>query len=196
MESNFEPVKIEGLCIVRAPFHAYEPGFSYDIVIEPKMSFGTGHHDTTRLMILELIKINPNAKIVLDMGCGTGVLAILAAKMNAKAVVAVDNEEWAYQNTMENCSKNMCPGIWCIHGNSAQIPEMNFDIILANINLNVLKQDLPSYNQRLVPGGKLLMSGFFTGDIAELEAKAIVLSLKKISTVESNGWAGLLFQKA
>lgn len=194
-ESNFDPVKVGMECIVRAPFHEKHPGFKFDIVIDPKMSFGTGHHDTTMLMIEEILKLNMARKRVLDMGCGTAVLAILAAKMDAEKIVAIDNEEWAYKNAMENCAANNCRQILVIHGNSTHIPNNSFDYIFANINKNVLIADMESYYNHLSTDGRLLISGFFIHDIPQLKNHAEGLGLKLLTQVESNSWACVVFEK-
>jgi ribosomal protein L11 methylase PrmA len=167
----------------------------FDIVIDPKMSFGTGHHDTTMLMIEEVLKLKMQRKRLLDMGCGTGVLAILAAKMDAEKIVAIDNEEWAYRNAMENCANNHCQQIFVIHGNATDIPNSNFDYILANINKNILLADMEQYYKHLSSDGRLLISGFFVHDIPQLKAHAEGLGLKLLTQVESNSWACMVFEK-
>jgi ribosomal protein L11 methyltransferase len=194
-ESNFDPVKVGIECIVRAPFHEKHLGFKFDIVIDPKMSFGTGHHDTTMLMIEEVLKLNMARKRVLDMGCGTAVLAILAAKMEAEKIVAIDNEEWAYKNAMENCAANHCQQILVIHGNASNIPNNSFDYILANINKNVLLADMEQYYKHLSTDGRLLMSGFFIHDIPQIKTHAESFGLKLLTQVESNSWVCVVFEK-
>jgi ribosomal protein L11 methyltransferase len=194
-ESNFDPVKVGMECMVRAPFHEKHAGFKFDIVIDPKMSFGTGHHDTTMLMIEELLKLNTVRKRVLDMGCGTAVLAILAAKMNAEKIVAIDNEEWAFRNAMENCATNHFQQILVIHGNASNIPNNSFDYILANINKNVLLADMEHYYTHLSTDGRLLISGFFIHDIPQLKAHAESIGFKLLTQVESNSWACVVFEK-
>ena len=193
-ESNFDPVKVGMECIVRAPFHEKHAGFKFDIVIDPKMSFGTGHHETTMLMIEEVLKLNMTRKRVLDMGCGTAVLAILAAKMDAEKIVAIDNEEWAYRNAMENCAANHCQQILVIHGNASNLPNNSFDYILANINKNVLLADMVHYVEHLSTDGRLLISGFFIHDIPQLKTHAESLGLKLLTQVESNSWACVVFE--
>jgi ribosomal protein L11 methyltransferase len=194
-ESNFDPVKIGMECIVRAPFHEKLPGFKFDIVIEPKMSFGTGHHDTTMLMIEEILRLDLARKRVLDMGCGTAVLAILAAKMDAEKIVAIDNEEWAYKNAMDNFIANDCRQILVIHGSAKHIPGNTFDYIFANINKNVLLSDMQEYAKHLSNDGRMLMSGFFIQDIPQLVEKAKEFGLIMLSQIERNGWACAVFQK-
>ncbi|HRG58765.1 MAG TPA: 50S ribosomal protein L11 methyltransferase [Bacteroidia bacterium] len=194
-ESNFDPVKVGMECMVRAPFHEKHAGFKFDIVIDPKMSFGTGHHDTTMLMIEEILKLNMPRKRVLDMGCGTAVLAILAAKMDAEKIVAIDNEEWAYKNAMENCATNNCQQILVIHGNASHIPNNSFDYIFANINKNVLLADMQTYFNHLSTDGRLFMSGFFTQDILQIKEHAESLGLRLLTQVERNTWAIVVFEK-
>lgn len=194
-ESNFEPIKVGMECMIRAPFHDKLPGFKFDIIIEPKMSFGTGHHDTTMLMIEEILKTKITNKRVLDMGCGTGLLAILAAKMNAEKIVAIDNEEWAYKNTIENCQINHCQQILAIYGEANVIRNNSFDIIFANINKNVLLADMVHYISHLSTDGLLIMSGFFVNDINEINKKALQLGMKLLSETEKNTWACITFKK-
>jgi ribosomal protein L11 methyltransferase len=194
-ESNFDPVKVGMECMVRAPFHDKHAGFKFDIVIDPKMSFGTGHHDTTMLMIEEVLKLNMSRKRILDMGCGTAVLAILAAKMDADKIVAIDNEEWAFRNAIENCATNHCQQILVLHGNASNIPNNSFDYILANINKNVLLADMEQYYKHLSTDGRLLLSGFFIHDIPQLKTHAESMGLKLLTQVESNSWACVVFEK-
>lgn len=194
-ESNFDPVKVGMECIVRAPFHDKPAGFKFDIVIDPKMSFGTGHHDTTMLMIEEMLKLNLRGKRLLDMGCGTAVLAILAAKMGAEKIVAIDNEEWAYKNAMDNFIANDCRQVLVIHGNAKHIPDNSFDYIFANINKNVLLADMETYCKHLSTDGRLLLSGFFIHDISALVDKAKEYGLKLLSQMERNGWACVALKK-
>ena len=194
-ESNFEPVKVGMECMVRAPFHDKHVGFKFDIVIDPKMSFGTGHHETTMMMIEEVLKLDLLHKRVLDMGCGTGVLAILAAKMDAEKIVAIDNEDWAYRNAMENCANNHTQQVLVIYGDSKAIPNNSFDFILANINKNVLLADIETYYKHLSTDGRLIMSGFFIHDIPELKTKGESLGLKLLTQTENNSWACIVFEK-
>lgn len=164
-ESNFDPIVMPDVCI-RAPFHPPVKDIRYDIIIEPKMSFGTGHHETTSLMVEEMLAMNFLKKNVLDMGCGTGILAILAKKMGAEKVTAVDIDEWAYNNSNENIVRNNTSEINVIHGDIESLGEQKFDIILANINRNILLKDVPRYYQLLSPNGTLVMSGFLDVDLA------------------------------
>lgn len=163
-EKNFEPVLVEDKCVVRAPFHDEFEHIPIRITIEPKMSFGTGHHETTRLMIAEILKNNYTAKKVLDMGCGTGVLGILASIKGAEHVVGIDYDKWAYENTLENIERNKINNMDAILGGKEAIPETKFDVILANINRNILLDQMTSYANSIVNGGKLFLSGILIED--------------------------------
>ncbi|MEI7981383.1 MAG: 50S ribosomal protein L11 methyltransferase [Bacteroidota bacterium] len=194
-ESQYDPVIIDGKCMVRAPFHEPLRKMQYDIVIEPKMSFGTAHHETTSLMIRFLMKESLKGKRVLDMGCGTGVLAILAAKMDAREVVAIDNDEWAYANAVENMAKNHAGTVIVIRGEAADIPEPAYDLVVANINRNVLISDIPVYARSLVPQGGLLISGFYEEDLEPLKLSGTQAGLKFSVFMEDNKWACAKFTK-
>lgn len=195
-EKNFEPLVIAGTCSVRASFHPAPAGVAYDIVINPKMSFGTGHHETTTLMIENQLTVNHAGKRVLDMGCGTAILAILACKLGAADVLAVDIEDWTVENARENAELNGCPQIDVQLGDAAFIQqEPPFDIILANINRNVLLADLPVYTQLLAPGGTLVMSGFYTEDLAMIEDKALAGRLLFKNKRTKNNWVSVVFEK-
>jgi ribosomal protein L11 methyltransferase len=194
-ESNFEPITVDGKCQIRAPFHEPAAGIQYDIVIEPKMSFGTGHHDTTRLMIHQLMLLNVKNRSLLDMGCGTGVLAIMAAMLGADPITAIDVDQWSYENTIENLEKNNINKVLVHKGDAQILEDRRFHVILANINKNVLLADLPVYYSCLEKGGELLLSGFFETDIAELRPAAEKLGLKYEGLKVSNQWAMLHFSK-
>ena len=150
-ERNFQPVFIARKCYIRSPYHKRKKNVRIEIIIEPKMSFGTGHHETTSLMVTQMLHMEFDGKTVLDMGCGTGVLGILATKLNAKHVTAIDIDEWAFQNTLENCRINQSDSIKILHGDIHSIQDMYFDIILANIDRNILLQDIPFYAKALNP---------------------------------------------
>ena len=156
-EKNFDPIEVDGLCEVRAPFHK-SSGLEYDIVIEPKMSFGTGHHETTHMMIKHLLKLDLTDKKTLDMGCGTGVLAILAEKKGAQPIDAIDIDNWCYLNSQENAMRNDCKHIEVKEGDATLLVGQSYDVIIANINRNILMQDIPTYSDCLDVGGVLLLS--------------------------------------
>jgi ribosomal protein L11 methyltransferase len=186
----FQPVRIGRRCLLRAPFHPAETGFEYELVIHPKMAFGTGHHETTRLMLDAILDLPLEGSAVLDMGCGTAALSILAAKKGAAQVVAVDIDEWAYRNALENCLLNDTPQVRIIRGDAGQIPrDLVFDSIFANITRNILLNDIRYYALSLKPGGLLLTSGFHTEDIPLLEAECRQNRLEKLSTAVHNHWA-------
>ncbi len=195
-ESNFEPVFIDDLVYVRAPFHPEKPGIKYEIVIEPKMSFGTGHHSTTSLMMEEMLKMDLANETVLDMGCGSGILAILAAKMGAKNILAIDIEEWAFRNAFENCLRNQSQHIIVQKGDVNLIRGKAFDVILANINRNILLDDMDAYTVALRNEGHLLMSGFITDDLEKMLEAGKRLNLNLKSHTSKNQWMLIHFQKA
>lgn len=194
-ESSFQPIEVDGKCYIRAPFHEAKQGFIYDVMIEPKMSFGTGHHDTTQLMIHKLMLLNVKNNSLLDMGCGTGVLAIVASMMGANPITAIDIDQWSFENTLENLEKNNINNVLVHKGNSQILQGKIFHTILANINKNVLLADLSTYVQALEKGGNLVLSGFFETDIPQLEAKALELGLKFEDKAISNQWTMLHFVK-
>jgi len=194
-ESQYKPVLVEKKCLVRAPFHDAQHGVIYDIVIEPKMSFGTAHHETTTLMIGMLMKENVKGMDVLDMGCGTGVLAILAFKMGAGSVDAIDLDEWAYQNAKENILKNNAHSISVIQGDVRKIPAQEYDLILANINRNVLLDDIPLYAQHLSHPGILLLSGFYLDDLPLVSRRAKENNLELSTSGSRNNWVAAKFIK-
>jgi len=193
-ESAYEPVVIDGRCMVRAPFHEKIGNIEFDILIMPKMSFGTAHHETTRLMVRYLLEMNLDRKSVLDMGCGTGVLAILAAMKGASLVVAIDNDEWAYENARENVSGNKVQPIEVLMGDASLIVGMHFDIVIANINRNILLSDLPAYRQCLPSKGMLLISGFYEEDLPVLREKASSVNLEFKSMRTENRWTAACFE--
>ncbi|MDW8296225.1 MAG: 50S ribosomal protein L11 methyltransferase [Raineya sp.] len=196
-EKNYEPVEIGKKVRIRAIFH--EPKseeFDYEIIITPKMSFGTGHHATTSLMIENQLEINHVGKRVLDAGTGTGILAIMAKLLGASYVEAFDIDEWAVENSRENCSLNQCTDIVIYQGDiQAVSPEKRFDIILANINKNVLLADIPAYSKLLIEGGFLLLSGFYENDLADIQQKCEENHLKLVRTKNKNHWVATVFEK-
>lgn len=188
-ESNFQPVVVEELCMIRAPFHSPIKDIKQEIVINPKMSFGTGHHETTYLMIKKMFSLDFNNKQVLDMGCGTGVLAILASKLGAENILAIDINEWAFENSEENCKVNSTSNIEIKLGDATLLQGNEFDIILANINKNILKQDLKKYSDCIKSGGVILLSGFFENDVDELKSVAEKFGFVYVSKEIRNNWA-------
>lgn len=193
-ESNYEPVTIGGKCMVRAPFHQKVNGIEYDIVIQPKMAFGTAHHATTKLIIRLLLNNSAAGKNVLDMGCGTGVLAILAAKMGATLVTAIDNDDWAVENAVENNELNNA-GVVVIASNASAIPFTNYDLIIANINRNVLVEDFGKYINHLNSSGKLFLSGFYEEDVAIIEDEAARHGFMCESKHQLDDWFALVFAR-
>lgn len=188
-ENNFEPITVEDQCLVRADFHKIEQDYPYEIVINPKMSFGTGHHATTYLMLSWQLEVDQQGKKVMDAGCGTGILAIMAHLKGAAQIVAFDNNEWAVDNSRESFELNRCPEISMFLGTVADIPEDDkYDIILANINRNVLLEEMPLYAARLRKGGTLLLSGFYNYDAPLIEEKAAASGLKVSGQKERNDW--------
>ena len=194
-ESGFKAIVINDNCIIRAPFHSTKKEFKYDIIIEPKMSFGTGHHETTSLMINAIIKLNLVGKSVLDMGCGTGVLSILSSMKGAKSVTAIDIDEWAFLNSVENIEKNNIKNIDVVKGDITEISNNKYDVILANINRNILLRDIKAYSESLVSGGTLLLSGFYLKDVKDIMLTGLRCSLKFDSVKEKNDWVSAKFIK-
>lgn len=196
-ESNYAPVLIADRCYIRAPFHEKKEDVDYEIIIEPKMSFGTAHHETTSLMITYLLEDSPEGKRVLDMGAGTGVLGLLAYKRGAASVVAIDNDEWAYKNNIENNARNQAEEIVVKWGDAALLGAETFDLIIANINRNILLNDMEAYVNVLENGGTILFSGFYVGeDLEKITEKANSLHLQRIDFKEKNGWCAAKFQKS
>lgn len=191
-EKSFEPIFVDGKCMIRAPFHEKPSGEIVDIIIEPKMSFGTGHHETTHLIVSCLLNLDLTNKTVLDMGCGTGILAILAKKRNCGKVLAIDNDEWAYTNSVENCERNNVD-IEVVLGDAEQIKTNKFDVIIANINRNILLRDMHLYVDALNLNGLLLLSGFFSVDKEVLTSEANKLGLKSFIENTKNEWTMLGF---
>tara|TARA_B110000444_G_C18782859_1_gene568358 strand:- start:237 stop:1106 length:870 start_codon:yes stop_codon:yes gene_type:complete len=190
-EANYEPVLIDDLAMIRAPFHP-PPTLGLDIIIKPDMSFGTGHHETTWMMVKTLMKLDLNGSRVLDIGCGTGVLAISSVLLGASDVLAIDIEDGAVKNTLDNAKLNNIKSIIVDCGTSDLLKEKHNklnDVILANINRNVLLKDISIYNNVLKPGGDLVFAGFFTGDVKQMRESIISLGLHVVNVIEREGWA-------
>jgi len=203
-ERDYASIEVADKVRVRASFHEQDERFQYDIVINPKMSFGTGHHETTAMMLEHQLLFDIAGKTVLDIGCGTGILAILAAKMGAKAVLAFDIEEWAVENARENADLNDCPQLTVFQGTIANInPPDNvldwtpalFDVVLANINRNVLLAEIPIYTDLIKLGGYLLVSGFYEQDAVDIERRATACGLQPVQGMTTNRWTSLVYQK-
>jgi ribosomal protein L11 methyltransferase len=194
-ESDFEPVYVGEELSILAPFHDKSLAKKRTIEIMPKMSFGTGHHQTTRLMCSFLLEEHVSGKKVLDMGTGTGILAILAEQLGAQSILAVDIEDWSVENTLENAERNDCSRIEGRCGDIDCITEKEFDIILANINRNILMRHLPSYSEKLKTNGVLFLSGFFNSDAEDLKQAAQELGFNVIIQKSEENWCALKFEK-
>lgn len=192
-EKNFEPIDVDGTCHVRAPFHQKTQA-EFDIVIEPKMSFGTGHHETTHMMIQQLLNMDLTGMKTLDMGCGTAILAILAEMKGAKPIDAIDIDNWCYLNSIENVQRNNCHGISVYEGDAGLLAGKKYDLIIANINRNILLHDMQQYADCLNMGGILLLSGFYTEDIPAIDASCTEKGLKFVSKLEKNNWVSLKYE--
>ncbi|MDX1769289.1 MAG: 50S ribosomal protein L11 methyltransferase [Arenibacter troitsensis] len=191
-ESNFNPIQVGDQCVVRAPFHE-KPEVAYDIVIEPKMSFGTGHHETTFMMLQHILEHDFKGKSVLDMGSGTGVLAILAAMKGAVAIDAIDIDNWCYLNAKENVERNNCSHINVYEGTADMLIDQQYDIIIANINRNILLEDIPTYVKCLKKGGILFVSGFYKEDIPQISERCKKVGLKFEKNLEKNNWVAVKY---
>jgi ribosomal protein L11 methyltransferase len=195
-ESNFEPVEMNERCIVRADFHVIEKKYDYELIITPKMSFGTGHHQTTSQMINQQMEIDHIDKTVFDAGTGTGILAIMAMKLGAKLADSCDVEDWSVENALENAAANQVK-IGAYLNTAAELSKngKKYDILLANINLHVILAELPAYDSMLRKGGTLLMSGFYSTDVAQVREKAESLGFKFVKQTEKDHWACVRFEK-
>ncbi|CAN1496596.1 PrmA Ribosomal protein L11 methylase [Flavobacteriaceae bacterium] len=191
-EKNFEAIEVDGICHVRAPFHP-KTDAKYDIVIEPKMSFGTGHHETTHMMIQHLLETDVAGKKTLDMGCGTAILAILAEMKGAQPIDAIDIDNWCYLNSIENVERNNCSQISVYEGEAALLKDKQYDVIIANINRNILLNDMQSYVDCLNKNGILLLSGFYNEDIPFIDASCTEKGLTFVKTFERNNWVSLKY---
>lgn len=195
-ESNFEPIEIGNKIFVRATFHQPRPDIPYEIVIDPKMAFGTGHHQTTSMMLELMLEENFENKKVLDMGCGTGILAIMAAKLGSVDITAIDFDPVCYSSTIENAQLNHSENIRALCGSKEAIPPEKFDVILANINRNILLDQLQRYNEVLQPGGTIYLSGFYEiPDFQLITEEAGKYDLKYINHKQDADWIAAKFVK-
>lgn len=194
-EKNFSPIDVDGICHVRAPFHE-ATNATYEIVIEPKMSFGTGHHETTHMVIQHLLELDVTDKKTMDMGCGTAILAILAEMKGAKPIDAVDIDNWCYLNSIENAERNNCKHISVYEGDASWLNQgQKYDLFIANINRNILLNDMASYVNCMNDNATLLLSGFYTEDIPAIQECCENLGLTYLSKKERNNWVALKFEK-
>lgn len=195
-ESNFEPIQIRDKIFVRATFHQLRPEFPLEIVIDPKMAFGTGHHETTSMMMDMMLDADLKRKKLLDMGCGTGILAILAEKLGANNITAIDYDPVCYESTIENAAANNCVYIKALCGSKEAIPDTTFDVILANINRNILLDQMNSYGQVLKPGGEIYFSGFYeTPDLEIIKKEAARYDLNYKGHKKMKDWVAARFVK-
>ena len=193
-EAQFDPIHVNERCVIRAPFHPAFNNGSIELVIEPKMSFGTGHHATTRLMCLGLMEMEVKGKKVMDMGCGTGVLGILAAKLNAASVEGIDIEEWAVENAIENAERNGVSMPVKLGGAEQLVAGVTYDIFLANINRNILVQDMDHYCKAMHAGSRLLLSGFLEPDVPALKELCASKGLTFLEEKAEDNWRCLIFK--
>lgn len=194
-EKNFKPVIIGKDVYVRAEYHLRDPSFRYELIVQPRMAFGTGHHATTSMMLEAMLEIEFKGKTVLDMGCGTGILAILADKMNAAAITAIDNDPNATENAVVNCTVNETRVISVFTGDASTPGDSKFDVILANINRNIILEDITLYDKNLLNGGLLLTSGYYLEDLDLIRAKAATLGIEFISHRTLDNWCQATFKK-
>lgn len=193
-EKNFQPIQVDNSVSIRAPFHI-NPKLKFDIVIEPKMSFGTGHHETTHMMVQHLLELDLQNKKVLDMGCGTGILAIFAEMKGAQPIDAIDIDTWCYENSVENCERNNCKHISVYEGDVSLLINKNYDVIIANINRNILMSDIRVYANCLNKNGVLLLSGFYQEDIPVIDGEASKYQMKLDKIIEHNNWVAIKYYK-
>lgn len=191
-EKHFEPIDVDGKCHVRAPFHQAR-GAEFEIVIEPKMSFGTGHHETTHMVIQHLLETDVTGLKTLDMGCGTAILAILADMKGAAPIDAIDIDNWCYLNSIENAERNGCRQISVFEGDATLLTGKRYDLVIANINRNILLADMAAYRDTMQPGGILMLSGFYTEDIPAIDACCSTLGYRLVKTHQKNNWVALKY---
>lgn len=191
-EKNFDSIEVDGRCIVRAPFHP-EANLEFEIVIEPKMSFGTGHHETTYMMLQHILENDFTDKSVLDMGCGTAVLAILAEMRGASKLDAIDIDTWCFENSEENVGRNNCKNISVELGDASLLEGRKYDVIIANINRNILLNDMAGYRSCLQKGGELYLSGFYSEDLPIITDCCNKLGFTFVDNKERNNWIAAKF---
>ncbi len=194
-EKNYDPIIVDNRCIVRASFHSPQPQYKYEIIVTPKMSFGTGHHATTYQVLAYQMDLDHQGKKVLDVGTGTGILAIMAQKLGATSLAATDIDEWCIENSTENFALNNVKDVRVTKGQIAEVNETGFDIVIANINKNVLLDQIGEYAKRLVSKGQLILSGFYESDVDDLLHEAEKHQLKKLKTSTKDNWAMLALEK-
>ena len=194
-EENFQPVYIEDYATILAPFHDKSNGTGLVVELQPQMSFGTGHHQTTWMMTKALFELDGMSNNVLDMGTGTGVLAIVAEKLGAKKILAIDIEDWSAANAAENADRNGCKNIECVRGDIDRVGDEKFGLIIANINKNILKVQLPTYAKAINQNGTLLLSGFFGADVDEMVEEAHQYGFEKTKVFSKDEWAAVQLQK-
>ena len=193
-EKNFSPLIINEDCYVRATFHEQQPQYQYEIVIDPKMAFGTGHHQTTTMMMQYILEIDVQDKVVLDMGAGTGILGILAAKKGAKEIIAIDNDEVCYRSAIENAALNNITNLTSLCGSKETIPAVDFDLILANINRNILLDQIASYAAVLKNKGTILFSGFYEEpDLEMIRTRCADFKLTYVDHKKNGDWVAARF---
>ena len=192
-KNYFQPLVIAKRCLIRAPFHIDYHKAEYEIVIEPGMAFGTGNHETTSLMISEILNEDLNGKKVLDMGCGTGILSILASMRGADKITGIDIDNWATNSTIGNALYNNISNLEVILGGAEKIPDKKFDFIYANIQRNILLNDMHQYRNALKRGGELIVSGFYLGDLEPIKVRAAELGLQFRRSTENKNWVAAVF---
>ncbi len=195
-EKNYDPVFVDDKVAVRAIFHVDMPEYKYQVIINPKMSFGTGHHATTHLMIKMILELQHEGKMVADFGTGTGVLGIMAGKLHAKEILVTDIDDWCIENSTENFGLNGISNVKFLQGSVLDLNiSTTFDIIFANINKNVLLEEMSEYVRLLKEGGKILFSGFYEEDISDMENSATQNHLRLLKNENKDSWSALLFEK-